>query len=35
LLIMRLQATRGLAAEYAKDNIRYCCIQPVLAETAM
>ncbi|KAF2118066.1 hypothetical protein BDV96DRAFT_571320 [Lophiotrema nucula] len=28
-------ATRGLAAEYAKDRIRYCCIQPVLGETAM
>ncbi|ORY02262.1 hypothetical protein BCR34DRAFT_627581 [Clohesyomyces aquaticus] len=28
-------ATRGLAAEYAKDNIRYNCIQPVLGETAM
>ncbi|KAF2249245.1 NAD(P)-binding protein [Trematosphaeria pertusa] len=28
-------ATRGLAAEYAADKIRYNCIQPVLGETAM
>jgi len=28
-------ATRGLAAEYAKDNIRYNCLQPVLGETGM
>ncbi|KAF2708732.1 oxidoreductase [Pleomassaria siparia CBS 279.74] len=28
-------ATRGLAAEYANEGIRYNCIQPVLGETAM
>ncbi|KAJ9651471.1 hypothetical protein H2198_009265 [Neophaeococcomyces mojaviensis] len=28
-------ATRGLAAEYAADNIRYNCIRPAVGETAM
>jgi len=28
-------ATRGLAAEFAKDNVRCNCIQPVVGETAM
>lgn len=29
------QATKGLAAEFAKDNIRFNAICPVVAETAM
>ena len=29
------QATRGLAAEYTKEGIRFNCLQPVVGETAM
>ncbi|KAK5027196.1 hypothetical protein LTR13_009591 [Exophiala sideris] len=29
------QTTKGLAAEYASDNIRYNCIRPSIGETAM
>jgi NAD(P)-dependent dehydrogenase (short-subunit alcohol dehydrogenase family) len=34
VLVCRL-APRGIAAEYAKDQIRYNCIQPTLGETSM